>query len=581
MNNHKIQLQKLIEAASKRAIADLVIKNGKVIDVFNQTVTCIDVAIKDGKIIGLGQYEGVDTIDAAGKYVCPGFIDGHVHIESSMVTPPEFAKIVLPHGVTTVIADPHEIGNVNGVDGIKFMLDSSEDIPLDVLMMLPSCVPATPFENAGAKISANDLEPLYQHKRVLGLGEVMDYPSVHQASDHMLSKIISAQKKSLCIDGHAAGVDTVGLNVYMTAGIRTDHECIHAQEVHERLLRGMYVMLREGSAARDLRQLLKAVNEKNARRCLFVTDDKHLDDLIAEGSIDYNVRVAIEEGLDPLIAFQIATINAAECFGLKNKGAIAPGYDADILLLESLENVQVHSVIKAGKMVVEDGKCLPFSINRVQPIKKIIDSVRMKPITVDDLQVNMVASNEANIIQIIPNSIVTKKVVEEVDVIHDCFMPSTNKDQLKLVVVERHHLTGNVGTGIVKGLGLQKGAIASTVAHDSHNIVVAGTNDKDILVAIETIQQKRGGLVVIEDGKCIASIPLPIAGLMSDQDYSSVNLQLKNLNDSLNSIGFKGDYNPFLTLSFLALPVIPEIKLTDIGLFDVTLFTHISNAKTV
>ncbi|SFB02417.1 MULTISPECIES: adenine deaminase [unclassified Bacillus (in: firmicutes)] len=574
MNLNRISLKRQILTAAKNEVADVVIKNGKIIDVFNLTIFEADIAITDGVIVGLGNYDGKKVIDVSGKYVCPGFIDGHVHIESAMVTPAEFAKVVLPHGVTTIIADPHEIGNVAGAEGIQFMIDHSKNLPLSIYYMLPSCVPATPFENAGAVLRAEDLAPFYEYELVLGLGEVMDYPSVAQCQPEMMNKLSDALERKVCIDGHAAGIDADGINVYMTSGIRTDHECVNAEEVIERLQRGMYVMLREGSAARDLKQLIKAVNEKNARRCLFVTDDKHLDDLLAEGSIDYNVKLAIAEGLDPILVIQMATLNAAECFGLRNKGAIAPSYDADLLILDSLDHLSIESVFQSGNLVAEKGACLPFEEYTGDIPNRLTNSVQIENIVESDLLLRA-EEEEANIIEVVPNSLVTKRLREGITVENGFFQTSITNDQLKMAVVERHHQTGNIGMGIVKGFGIKSGALASTVAHDSHNIVVAGTNDQDMFAAIIAIEEMNGGLVVINDGKVIASLPLNIAGLISNKDYQSINNELNDINAALEQIGFSGNFNPFLTLSFLALPVIPQLKLTDMGLFDVERFRHI------
>nr|WP_212031217.1 adenine deaminase [Cytobacillus depressus] len=570
------QLKRRIDVAAKRIPADLIIKNGNIVNVFTREIIIDHIAIVDGFIAGIGDYEGKETIDATGKYIIPGLIDGHVHIESAMVTPAEFANVVLPHGVTTVIADPHEIANVSGIEGIEFMLNASEGIPLDVFLMLPSCVPATPFENAGAKLGAKQLEPLYNHPRVLGLGEVMDFPSVSQNDENMLNKLVDASLKGKCIDGHAAGIDSDGINVYMSAGIKTDHECVTAEEALDRLRKGMYVMLREGSAAKDLIALLKAVNENNARRCLFVTDDKHLDELICEGSIDYNVKLAIKEGLDPLLAIQIATLNAAECFGLKTKGAIAPGYEADLLVVSDLKTMDIEKVYKGGKLAAANGKVVSETHSLVTPVPSITNSVNINSISINQLQINIQDGNKANIIGIIPNMIVTKHLNEEVDTKNGHFQYNTSKDQLKMAVVERHKMTGNIGLGIIKGLGIKNGAIASTVAHDSHNIVAAGTSDEDLIKAIQLTAEMKGGLVIVQDGNMLSSLSLPIAGLISDQPAQMVNEKLAELNDALVKIGCTMEFNPFVTLSFMALPVIPELKLTDIGLFDVKSFKHIS-----
>ncbi|MFI8685111.1 adenine deaminase [Rossellomorea sp. NPDC077527] len=575
MNTQKQILKKRIAVANKDIAADVVIKNAKIIDVFNLEITEGDVAISDGMIVGIGKYEGKEVIDAKGKYVSPSFIDAHVHIESSMVTPSEFANVVLPHGVTTVITDPHEIGNVSGEEGIRFMLDDSENIPLDVFTMLPSCVPATPFENAGATLTAHDLKPFYHYERVLGLAEVMDYPSLQKGEDSMLDKIAATTPFTHNIDGHLAGLDTNAINVYKAAGIRTDHECTTVHEAKERLQRGMYLLIREGSVAKDLVSLIGVVNERNARRCLFCTDDKHLDDLIEEGSIDHNVRLAIKEGLDPIIAISMASLNAAECYGLHEKGAIAPGYEADFILLDDLETIAISSVYKAGKHVAGNGTYTGRPIVKKTAQPALTSTVKTPELTDHDLQIRLGDTKKAHIIEIIPNQLRTNKRIEEVHSVNGAFIPSTAQDQLKMVVVERHHHTGNIGLGIVKGFGLKEGAIATTIAHDSHNIVAAGTNDGDILKAIKALDEMNGGLVMVKDGETIASLPLSIAGLMSDGSYEEVAAGLLQLKDAFVQLGFTGDFNPFLTLSFLTLPVIPELKLTDLGLFDVGDCRHI------
>lgn len=568
-------LKRRITVAAKRAPADVVIKNAKIVNVFTREILENDIAIVDGFFAGIGQFEGHETIDAGGKYIIPGFIDGHVHIESAMVTPAEFANVVLPHGVTTIIADPHEIANVSGTKGIEYMLDASENIPLEVLIKLPSCVPATPFENAGASLEYTNLAPFYSHPRVIGLGEVMDYPSVMQNDESMLHKLIDAHSKDKHIDGHASGLDRDEINVYMAAGIRTDHECVTADEALARLRKGMYVMLREGSAAKDLITLLKAVNENNARRCLFVTDDKHLDELIDQGSIDYNIKLAINEGLDPILAIQMATLNAAECFGLKTKGAIAPGYEADFMIVKDLHLIEIDQVYKSGKLVAQNGKVINPWVSKIVPPSSIIDSVNIKPLSSEQLQIEIANGRQANIIEIVPNMIVTKHLVEEVDSHKGLFQYNLEKDLLKIAVLERHKMTGNIGLGIIKGLGIKNGAIASTVAHDSHNIVAAGSSDEDLLEAIAHTSEMKGGLVVVQNGELLSSLPLPIAGLMSTMRSIEIYDRLKEINQALIKIGCTFEFNPFITLSFLALPVIPELKITDLGLFDVKTFSHI------
>ncbi|KMM36471.1 adenine deaminase [Guptibacillus hwajinpoensis] len=561
-----------IQTAAGARLADTVIKNGYVLDSYNLELVKADVAIVNGVIAGIGTFEGVEIIDAEGKYVVPSLIDAHVHIESAMVTPTEFAKAVLPHGVTTVITDPHEIANVCGTEGLSFMLEDSETVPMDIFFMLPSCVPSTSFENSGAILTAKDLKPFYKHNRVLGLAEVMDYPSVAETSDSMMQKLNDAHLHNKKIDGHAAGLDSRAINIYKAAGIDTDHECITADEALERIQRGMYVLIREGSVAKNLKQLLPAITERNARRFMFCTDDKHMNDLLNEGSVDHNIRLSIEHGLNPLLAIQMATLNAAECYGLKTKGALVPGNDADFLLLDDLESFSIAHVYRGGKLVAENGS----TEGKKRPADAVMNSVHIPELTEDHLRLS-VGEGKANVIEIIPNQLVTNKLNIEVDRDpNHAFMPSAKNDLMKLAVIERHHHTGNIGLGIVKGLQFKQGAIASTVGHDSHNLIIAGTNDLDMIKAAEMIEDMQGGLVVIKDQKVIGKLPLPIAGLLSDKDYRTVEKELENLDQALELIEAPTHFNPFLTLSFLSLPVIPDLKLTDLGLFDVKAFRHIS-----
>jgi adenine deaminase len=569
-------LKRRIDVSTKRVPADIVIKNGKIIDVFNLEIISGDVAIVDGFFAGIGDYEGRETIDAAGRYICPAFIDGHVHIESSMVTPAEFSKVLLARGVTTVITDPHEIGNVSGKDGITFMLEQSEGLPLDVRVMIPSSVPATPFENAGAVLTARDLEPFYKHPRVKGLAEVMDFPAVFNGDEDMLKKIVSAERHHAMIDGHAAGIGANGINVYRSALITTDHECTTAEEALDRIRRGMYVLIREGSVAKDLSALIKAVTPVNARRFLFCTDDKHLDDLVAEGSVDHNVRLAILEGISPLQAIQMATLNAAECYELHEKGAISPGFKADFLLLDDLNEIKISEVFVDGISVASNGTFTGQISVPPSPSEHLMKSVNIHEIKSEELSIKLEEDDRIHVIELVPNQLVTKKKILRAKVENGEFISSTDDDLLKMAVVERHNQKGNIGLGVVKGLLLKSGAIASTVAHDSHNLVVAGTNDRDMLCAIDAIKNMQGGYVIVKDGKVLASVSLPISGLMADRPYEKVNEEIIRLKKNLKELGFKGDFDPFLTLSFLTLPVIPEIKLTDLGLFDFKTFQHIS-----
>lgn len=569
------QLIKRISVASGREPADLVIKNGKIIDVFNGEIIEGDLAIVDGYFAGIGKFEGKKVVDAKGRYVSPAFIDGHVHIESSMVTASEFAKVLLPHGVTAVIADPHEIANVLGARGIQYMLDSSENLPFDFYFMLPSCVPATAFENSGASLKSNDLKPFFKHPRVLGLAEVMNFPAVLQADEDMLDKITESKLAGKKVDGHAAGLSVNDLNVYLSAGIRTDHECTTAAEAKERLKRGMYLMIREGTVAKDLQQLIAVINEFNSRRCLFVTDDKHLDDLILDGSIDHNVRKAISLGITPITAIQMATINAAECFGLDEKGAIAPGYKADFIVFDDLKTIGISQVFKDGISVVENGELITeIEKNNPEEADYLTTTVHFEDISEEQFQIP-IKNKLANIIEIIPNSLITRHLIEKVETCPNGFF-QTSDDFLKMAVIERHHFTKHIGLGIVKGLGLKSGAIATTVAHDSHNLIVAGTTNTDITTAVKAMKEMQGGLVVVLDGEIIASLKLSIAGLMSERSYQEVFSGLKDINLALEKLGASKEFNPFLTLSFLALPVIPELKLTDKGLFQVSKFKHIT-----
>ncbi|WP_040948914.1 adenine deaminase [Gorillibacterium massiliense] len=561
------QLKRRILVAGKKEPADLVVKNGKIMNVFTGEVMEGDIAVVDGIIAGIGDYSGESMVDAQGKIIVPGFIDGHLHIESTMLAPQEFSKILLQHGVTTVMADPHEIANVAGTDGLDYILENSQGLPMDIFIMLPSSVPVTPFESNGAVLHAEQLRPYLDHPMVLGLAEVMDFPSVAGAEDTMLRKLAAFQSHP--IDGHAAGIGREGLNVYVAAGIRNDHEGVSYQDAVDRLSLGMRLMIREGTVAKNLEALLPAVTPLNARRCLFVTDDKLLDDLVEEGSIDHIVRLAIAKGLDPIMAVQMATINAAEAFRLQDRGAIAPGFAADFVLLDDLRSVAIHSVYKGGICVAEKGAVHEelFPVPEPALPKPSISTFHVKEVHLKDFELPL-ASDLCHIIEIIPNQIVTNHLRMKVDNDNGLFRPSLKKDQLKMAVVERHRATGNIGLGIVKGFQLNKGAIATSVAHDSHNIVIVGTTDEDMFAALQKVLSMNGGLAVVADGEVLASLPLPIGGLMTEQKYTDVYANLKKMNESLKEIGAPAAFDPFLTLSFLTLPVIPHLKLTDKGLFD-------------
>lgn len=567
-------LAERIKASIGMDKVDLLIKNGVVINVFTGEMEKKDVAIFDGWIVGFGDYKAKKIIDLKGEFLCPGFIDGHLHIESTMVTIPQFAKAVLPHGTTTVIIDPHEIANVAGIKGIKFMADTSRGIPLNVFIMLPSCVPATDMETSGAKLSWNYLRPFLKRDWVKGLAEMMNYPGVINRDPQVLKKIEMVDGKR--IDGHSPGLSGKNLYGYITAGISSDHECTTIKEAEEKLRNGMWIMIREGSTAKNLKELLPLINLKNYRRIFFVTDDRNPKELVEEGHIDSMVKKAIQMGLDPILAIQMATINPSEYFRIDRIGAIAPGYRADIISFDNFNEFKVKKVFKDGILISENGKILRSFDKCFRPPKKILElkSMNVKPVTRESIKLKSNQST-AKVIKIVPDQIITKKVIGEIILRDGIAYPNIQNDILKIVVVERHRANGNIGIGFVHGFGLKKGAFGSSIAHDSHNIVIVGTNDNDILKALETICKMDGGLTVVSDGKVLASLPLPIAGLMTDLSVSEVKKRLNLLESKVKSLGCALS-DPFMTLSFLSLPVIPELKITDKGLVDVNRFKIVS-----
>jgi len=541
---------------------EIVLKNAQIIDTLKEEIYRADVAINKGVITGIGNYRGKEEIDLKGRYLLPGLLDAHVHLESSMVTPGEYAQAVVPQGTTTVIADPHEIANVLGLEGIRYILKASKDLPLDVFIMLPSCVPATEFETSGARLEAEDLKQLIDHPRVLGLGEVMNFPGVINQDPKILEKI--ALFKNRIIDGHAPGLSGEDLRKYIQAGIGSDHECTTKEEAEEKLRAGMTIMIREGSASKNLKDLIPIVNNKTYKKCLFCTDDRNPIDLLEEGHINFLIKKAVSLGLEPLRAIQMATINIARYFRLKDRGAIVPGYKADLAVVDNLENFKVEMVFKNGKLVAKEGGLLP-------PIKEektslVTKTFHVKPLKKEDFQIKETPSR---IIGIIPNEIVTQSLDERVKTENGLAVSNLEKDILKIAVIERHKKTGNIGLGFIKGLGLKEGALGTSVAHDSHNIVVVGTDDRDMLSTAQEIIRMQGGLVICNKGRILGSLPLPIAGIMSDQDLTSVRTKLGELHSIALSLGIKLK-EPFMTLSFLALPVIPELKITDKGLIDVS-----------
>lgn len=567
------EIKQKIDLAYGRTKPELVLKNARIVNVFSHEIVEGDIAINGGKVVGIGNYVGKTEVDLEGKFVAPGLIDGHVHIESSMVSPPQFARAVVPRGTTTIVADPHEIANVKGIEGIKYMLKASEGLPLNAYFMLPSCVPATSFETSGAKLLAEDLSELIDHERVLGLGELMNYPGVIGGDEEIVDKIKLAREHNKLMDGHGPEIKDKELNAYVAAGVLTEHECSTVEEMLNRLRLGMYILIRQGSAARNLKELVRGLKRENMRRCLFCTDDKHPEDILLTGHIDNNVRLAIKNGIDPISAIQMATINAAECYKLKDIGAIAPGYNADLVVVDDLKDFNVLQVYKDGELVGENKEPL-FDVKDYDN-SNVIDTVRIKEVSKDDLKIKL-DKDIANVIRLLPHNLVTQKVVRKVEVENGEFKNNKSLDILKLAVIERHNATGNVGLGLVEDFKLKNGAIALTIAHDSHNLIAIGDNDEDMLLAINEVVRVGGGIAIASRGNATRTLKLPIAGIMSDESMEKVNEKLAEmLKIAYEKLGVNKDIDPFMTLSFLALPVIPEIKVTDIGLFDVTRFDFI------
>ena len=560
----------LIRVAQGLEPADLVLKNAEVFHVYTGEFILCDIAIADGYIAGTGSYFGIEEIDMQGRYITPGFIDAHVHIESSMLTPYQFAKAALPCGVTTIVTDPHEIANVCGAKGIQYMLDATEQLPLNVYFMLPSCVPATDFEDSGAVLLAEDLEPFMEHPRVLGLAEVMNAPGVLQQDENVMAKLEMAGKGR--IDGHAPGLSSSQLMGYAAAGITTDHECITKEQALDRLRAGIKVMLREGSAAKNMRGLLPTVNPDTAPYFMFCADDKIPAELLDSGYINYMVKAAIEEGVSVANALQIATINAARHYGIKDAGAILPGRRADLLVFDNLDEWKPRQVYKDGRLAVDNGRLLQEGRNCDN--SSLEHTVNLAPVTVESFRLPL-KTEMANVIGLVPYQIVTNKAVLSVKRVDGCAVSDVENDILKLAVLERHHATGNIGLGLVKGFGLKRGALASTVGHDSHNLIVIGTNDEDMLAAVQELQRIGGGICIAEDGQIRGVLPLPVGGLMTNEPALMVAKQQAEMIALAREMGVPEFYSPFLTLAFLSLPVIPSLKLTDRGLVDVDSFKFI------
>lgn len=572
-NNMNNTMKDMIDMASGRKKSELVLKNCRVVNVFSHEIIEADIAIAHEKIVGVGKYSGEKEIDIKGRYVSPGLIDGHIHIESSMVSPVQFARAIVPRGTTTIIADPHEIANVCGLKGIEYMLNETKNIPLNVYIMLPSCVPATSFESSGAILEAEDLEKLIENPRVLGLGELMNYPGVINCDDKVINKVNLANKYGKIIDGHGPEIAGKDLNAYVVSGVKTEHECSTVEEMMERIRLGMYISIRQGSAAKNLLSLVKGITDENMRRCILCADDRHPEDLLNEGHIDNSIKIAIKNGIDPISAIKMASINTAECYNLKNLGAIAPGYYADLVVIDDLEEFDILKVFKNGKLVSKNKKPL-FNASEHSNYS-VKNTVNIKTVKKEDLNINM-RTNKANVIGVLDHSILTKKVVRIVNIEDGMFKSIKEEDVLKIAVVERHNATGNIGLGLVENFGLKGGAIASTVAHDSHNVVVIGDNDEDMLMAINEVARVGGGITICSNAKILKTLELPIAGLMSDLNIEIVSQILSEMLElSYEKLNVNKNIEPFMTLAFLALPVIPEIKITDKGLFDVTKFDFI------
>ena len=571
MSTNKIlsndQIKEMILAARGDLAPDLVLKNARIVNVFTKEIESGDVAIKDGYIVGIGEFDGEEEIDIGGRIICPGLIDGHIHIESSMISPSEFAGAVAPHGTTAVIADPHEIANVAGEEGIRYMLEASAGLPVDIFFMLPSCVPATPLDESGAELSADELEPFYKEERVAGLAELMNSFGTVRADEEIIRKIQGADSYGKRIDGHAPFLTGKDLNAYITAGVRSDHECSSAEEAVEKLKLGQYIMIREGTAARNLEALLPLFDDRYCDRCMLVTDDKHGSDLIDNGHIDYIIRKAIRAGKDPLNAIKMATLNAAMYFGLKDRGAIAPGYIADIIVLSDLEEFTVEKVFKNGRLTVDGGKNVRTikspSIDK-EKYPRVFNSFNLREIKPSDLEIRDEGTKK-RVIKVIPGQILTEELIVE----SSSKQAEPDKDIIKLAVIERHKGTGHTGVGFVSGYGLKKGAIASSVAHDSHNLIVAGCTDDDMALAANTVRENGGGLAVVCDGKVLSSLPLPIGGLMCEMNVNEVEDILRVMKEQARQLGVNEGIDPFMTLAFTALPVIPKLRLLTQGVVDV------------
>ena len=566
INRKLLKKQRIIAAAAGREPADLVLKNATFVNVFSNELSTMDIAVAEGLIVGMGSYQGRSEVDCTGKIVLPGFLDAHIHLESSLVSPTEFVKAVLPHGTTTVVTDPHEIANVMGTDGIEYMLQATENLPVDVRFMLPSCVPATPLDESGAILDYRAIDSFYDHPRVQGLAEMMNFVGAINGDEQTVEKIVAAQAHHKKIDGHAPDLQGNDLNAYIAAGVYSDHECHDVKDAIAKLERGQFIMIREGTAARNLEALMPLLTGKYADRCMFCTDDKHPNDLLEKGHIDYIVKKAISLGADPITAVKVACHNAARYFLLNNRGGISPGYLADFVIIDNFQNFNIEQVYKKGVLMVDHGEIQDFPSPEIEPylVERAHKTFHVAALTAEDFA----EKRPRGIIGMVDGEITTVDAgySDRIDVEYDV---------LKIAVVERHKNTHHIGIGYIQGYGLKSGAVATSISHDSHNIIVVGTNEMDMAAAVNRVVELNGGIVVWDGGQSVAEVPLAIAGIMSDEPLVTVNEKLETAKDAAHKLGVNPGIDPFMTLSFMALPVIPSLRITTRGVFDVTTQSYV------
>ena len=566
INRKLLKKQRIIAAAAGREPADLVLKNATFVNVFSNELSTMDIAVAEGLIVGMGSYQGRSEVDCTGKIVLPGFLDAHIHLESSLVSPTEFVKAVLPHGTTTVVTDPHEIANVMGTDGIEYMLQATEDLPVDVRFMLPSCVPATPLDESGAILDYRAIDSFYDHPRVQGLAEMMNFVGAINGDEQTVEKIVAAQAHHKKIDGHAPDLQGNDLNAYIAAGVYSDHECHDVKDAIAKLERGQFIMIREGTAARNLESLMPLLTGKYADRCMFCTDDKHPNDLLEKGHIDYIVKKAISLGADPITAVKVACHNAARYFLLNNRGGISPGYLADFVIIDNFQDFNIEQVYKKGVLMVDHGEIQDFPSPEIEPylVERAHKTFHVAALTAEDFA----EKRPRGIIGMVDGEITTVDAgySDRIDVEYDV---------LKIAVVERHKNTHHIGIGYIQGYGLKSCAVATSISHDSHNIIVVGTNETDMAAAVNRVVELNGGIVVWDGGQSVAEVPLAIAGIMSDEPLVTVNEKLETAKSAAHKLGVNPGIDPFMTLSFMALPVIPSLRITTRGVFDVTTQSYV------